>query len=199
MEKEISFQCAANIHILANFHVPGVSQQSKQKNIFGPVWNVHVSNLCGVHSIEVQIGSLSLQGRTSWILTCRGLERFVEELHTYDNKVYTPSTSFLTPKDDPEPVVLTPRINSTGKPVPGTQDSRKDKRDGIPDGTCVTGAYGDESGSDVHSSRINDCTRETGTRIFSKKETPMQERKWIMIPSVRSYDLESLPSRIAKK
>ena len=158
--------------------------QSKKKT-FGPVWNVHVSNLCGVHSIEVQIESLSLQGHTSWILICRGRGRFVEELHTFDNKVYTPSTSFLKPKDDPEPVVLTPWINSTGKPALCTQDSRNIKRDSIPDGTWVTRAYGDESGSDVHSSRINDCTREAGTRIFSKKETPMQERKWIMIPSVR--------------
>ena len=154
---------------------------------------MHVSKLCGVHSIEVQIESLSSQGHTSWILICRGLERFVEELHTYDNKVYTPSTSLLKPKDDPEPVVLTPRINSTRKPVPGTQDSRKDKRDSIPDGTWVTGACGDDSGSDVHSSRINYCARETGTRIYTKKENPMQERKWIMIPSVHSYDPESLP------
>ena len=66
--------------------------------------------------------------------------------------------------------MLTPWIKSTGKKVPGTQDSRKDKRDSIPDGTWVTGAYGDESGSDVHSSRINDSTRETGTRIFQMKK-----------------------------
>ena len=170
----------------------------KAKTTFGPVLNVHVSKLCGVHSFEVQIESLSSQGHTSWMLICRGLERFVEELHTYDNKVYTPSTSLLKPKDDPEPVVLTPRINSTRKPVHGTQDSRKDKRDSIPDGTWVIGAYGDQSGSDVHSSRINDCTRETGTIIFSKKEIPMQERKWIMVPSVHSYDPESLPSKFQK-
>ena len=94
----------------------------------------------------------------------------MDELHSYDNKVNTPSTSLLKPKDDPQPVVLTPRINSTGKPVPGTQDSHKVKRDSIPDGTWVTGAYGDESGSDVHSSRINDCTRETGTINFLRKK-----------------------------
>ena len=131
---------------------------------------MHVSKLCGVHSIEVQIGSISLQGHTSWILICRGRGRFVEELHTYDNEVDTPSTSFLKPKDDPEPVVLTPWIKSTGKPAPGTQDSRKDQRDSIPDGSWVTGACGDESGSDVHSSRMNDCTPETGTRIVQIKK-----------------------------
>ena len=166
-----------------------VCRNNQSKNTCGPVLNVHVWKLCGVHSIEVQIESLSSQGHISWILICRGLD---------DNKVYTPGTSLLKPKDDPEPVVLTPRINSTGKPVPGTQDSRKDKRDNIPDGTWVISAYGDESGSDVHSSRRNDCTRETGTRFLSQKEIPVQERKWIMIPSILSYDLESLPSRISK-
>ena len=52
----------------------------KAKTTCGPVLNVHVSKLCGVHSFEVQIESLGSQGHTSWILICRGLERFVEEL-----------------------------------------------------------------------------------------------------------------------
>ena len=59
-------------------------------------------------------------------------------------------------------------------------------------------AYRNNSESMVHLSGVNSGTRETGTIIYTKKEVPMQERKWIMIPSVRSHDPESLPSRISK-
>ena len=132
-----------------------------------PVLNVHMSKLCDVYSIEVQIESKIMEGHTSWVLVCRGIERFVEELHTFDDKVYNPSTSLL--KNDPEPVVLTPRIHSTGRPVLDTQDSRTDTRHSIPKSIRGIDAYRDDSGSNVHSSQEDHCTRESGTRIVHKK------------------------------
>ena len=63
----------------------------------------------------------------------------MEELHTFDDKVYNPSTSLL--KNDPEPVVLTPRVHSTGKPVFDTQDSRTDTRHSIPKSIRGIDAY----------------------------------------------------------
>ena len=50
----------------------------------------------------------------------------------------------------------------------------------------------------VHLSRVNPCTRETGTKIDTKREVPMQEKNWIMIPAVRSHKRDSLSSHISK-
>ena len=37
------------------------------------VLNVHMSKLCDVHSIEVQIESKIMEGHTSWVLVCTGI------------------------------------------------------------------------------------------------------------------------------
>ena len=36
------------------------------------------------HGIEIQIQSTTTQGQTSWVVICRGKNRFVEELHLKD-------------------------------------------------------------------------------------------------------------------
>ena len=97
-----------------------------------------------------------------------------------------PSTSLLKPKNDPEHVVMAPEIPSTGRRVHGRQDSKRDERDSYPARDRRYGAYRNDSVSMVPLSMVNLCTRETGTRMCTKKEVPMQDRKGITIPAVRS-------------
>ena len=124
--------------------------------------------LCGVHSFEVQSESIIVEGHIFWVLVCRGIERFVDELHTLNDKVYNPSASLL--KKDPEPVVWTPWIHSTRKPVLDTLESRSDSRDSIPYSIRRADAYKDDSGSNVHSAKVDHFTWETGKTIYTKKE-----------------------------
>ena len=77
--------------------------------------------------------------------------------------------SLLKLKKDPEPVVLISRIHSTGKSVLGTQDSRSDIRDNIPESIRGTDACRIDSGSYVQSSIVDHCTQETGTRLYLEK------------------------------
>ena len=53
-------------------------------------------------------------------------------LHSYDSEIYTPSTSLLKPKNDPEHVVMAPQTPDTERPVDGRQDSERDERDSDP-------------------------------------------------------------------
>ena len=85
-----------------------------------------------IHGIEVQIQSLNQPNCSSWILTCRGLERFVNELHSYDSEIFNPSSSLLKPRNDPEHVVMAPETPCTGRPVRGRQDSERNERDSDP-------------------------------------------------------------------
>ena len=113
----------------------------------------------------------------------------MDQLHSFDNEIYTPGTSLLKPKNDSEHVVMALETPSTGTRVHGKQDSERKERDSDLACTRRSGAYRNDSESMVPLSRVNPCSRESGTRIDTKKEVHMQERKWIMILVVRSYDV----------
>ena len=127
----------------------------------GPVLNAHISKLCGIHGIEVQFQSLSQPDCSSWILICRGLERFVEESHSYDSEIHTPSTSLLKPKNDPEHVVMAPETPSTGRRVHGRQDSKRNERTVI---LHATGIRCIQERFSIHGTFINSKPLYTGDR-----------------------------------
>ena len=49
--------------------------------VIGPVLEVHIVLLHGKHGLEINIPSLNDPNRTSWVVICRGKNRFVNELH----------------------------------------------------------------------------------------------------------------------
>ena len=142
----------------------------------GPILNIRISQVFCIYGLEVQIPSLSRPRYSSWILICRGLERFVDELHLHDRHINTPSSSLLRQRNDSEHVVMASEQPSSGKPVRGRQDPERDEWDSEPASTRATGAYRNNSETVVHLSKINSGTRETGTRVYIKKVVPMQDR-----------------------
>ena len=46
--------------------------------IIGPVLQVHMVNFLDNYGIEIQIPSTTTQDRTSWVIVCRGKNRYVE-------------------------------------------------------------------------------------------------------------------------
>ena len=52
--------------------------------MIGPVLQVHIIQFLGTHGIEIQIPSTTTPNRTSWVVICRGKNRFVDELHLRD-------------------------------------------------------------------------------------------------------------------
>ena len=122
----------------------------------------------------------------------------MEESHSYDSEIHTPSTSLLKLKNDPQHAAMVPETPSTGRRVHGRQDSKRNERDSYPARDRGYGAYRNDSVSMVPLSIVNLCTRETGTRICTKKEVTMQDRKGVTIPAVRSNNPDSLSSHISK-
>ena len=55
------------------------------RTLSGPVIEVHVAQLLGNHGFEIKIQSPNDPDRTSWVLICRGKNRYVDELHTPDS------------------------------------------------------------------------------------------------------------------
>ena len=151
----------------------------------GPVLNIHISGLFGIcNGIEVQIPSPNKPNYSSWLLICRGLERFVDEL--------------LNQRSDPEHVVTAPELFCSGSLVHGRQDSENNVRDRDHVCTQLTGAHRKHLEFMVHLSEVNLRARETGTRVYSKKEVPMPERNWITILAALPYMMDSLSSNIWK-
>ena len=72
------------------------------------------------------------------------------------------------------------------------------KQGSEPFSTQVTGAHRNTSESMVHLSQVNLRTRETGFRVYTKRQVPKPERNWITIPAVHSFLKNSLSSNISK-
>ena len=71
-------------------HFPRVDPRSRTyagipgRTVIGPVIEVHVAQLLDNHGLEIKIPSPNNPERTSWVVTCRGKNRFVNELHIPD-------------------------------------------------------------------------------------------------------------------
>ena len=62
----------------------GIYATIRGLTIIGPVLQVHIIHYLGINGIEIQIPSTTTKKRTSWKVTCRGKNRYVEELHLRD-------------------------------------------------------------------------------------------------------------------
>ena len=111
----------------------------------------------------------------------------MDELHLYDSQICNPSSSLFNQRNDPEHVMTAPELPCSGKPIRRRQDPENNEQGSEPACTQVTGAYRNTSESMVHLSEVTFCTREIGTRVYTKKQVPMPERNWIRIPAVHSY------------
>ena len=154
-----------------------------KKNIY-----IYIRQLFGIYGIEVQILSLNWTNqiilhrlwyaedlRDSWMSCISMTVKFVT------------SSSLFNQRNDPEHVVTAPEQLCSGKPVRWRQDPENNERDREPFCTQLTGAHRNTSASMVHLSEVNLRTRETRTRVYTKKEVPMPERNWITIFAVHSY------------
>ena len=64
------------------------------QTFIGLVLQVHVIHYLGINGIEFQIPSTTTQERTSWVVICRGKNRYVENLHLNDPD-HNPTSSDL--------------------------------------------------------------------------------------------------------
>ena len=64
------------------------------QTIIGPVLQVNIIRYLDISGIEIQILSTTTKDRTSWVVICRGKNRFVEELHLNDPD-HNPTSSDL--------------------------------------------------------------------------------------------------------
>ena len=56
---------------------------------------VHMIQILGTHVLEIQIPCMTTPNRTSWVVICRGRNRYVDELHVRDPGHNPTSTEFL--------------------------------------------------------------------------------------------------------
>ena len=84
MVLELSPQHAENIHFFGQTQDPERTQRFPGRTVIGPVVEVHVVQLLGNHEIENFIQPPNNPERTSWVVICRGKNRFVDELHIPD-------------------------------------------------------------------------------------------------------------------
>ena len=54
------------------------------RTLIGPVLKVHIIQFLGTHGIEIHIPSTTTPNRTSWVVICRGRNRYVDESHLRD-------------------------------------------------------------------------------------------------------------------
>ena len=60
----------------------------------GPVLRVHIIRYLDIGGIEIQIPSTTTKDWTSWVVICRGKNRYMEVLHLYDPN-HNPTSSEL--------------------------------------------------------------------------------------------------------
>ena len=63
--------------------------------VIGPVLELHSVLLHGKHGLEIKIPSPNDPNRTSWVVICRGNNRFVNELHIPNPEHNLTSTELL--------------------------------------------------------------------------------------------------------
>ena len=148
----------------------------------GPILNMRVSKVLCIHGIEVQIESLSKPQHCSRVLICKGIGRFVDELHHRDHNLNVPSSMLLRERKGPEHVERVSEIASTRKPV---------RRERI---QKVLYRSRRRLGNRCESFR-KPCPEPV---CYRKKIVPMRDREWITIPAFDSCNKNYTSSAISK-
>ena len=79
MVLEIELQHAESLHTFVLASHSRLYAAIPERTLNGPVLQVHIIQLLGTHGIEIQIPSTTTPDRNSWIVTCRGKNRFMDE------------------------------------------------------------------------------------------------------------------------
>ena len=77
----------------------------------GPVIEVRIVRIVGVHGFEVAVLSIKGQSTTSWVLTPRGKNRFVDEMEDPNISPNVTSINLLKEQANSEKQVFTKMLN----------------------------------------------------------------------------------------
>ena len=81
--------------------------------MIGPVLKVHIVLLHGKHGLDIKIPSPN-QKRSSWVVICRGKNRFVDELHIPNPEHNLISSELLEKRQEIELCLVEQEPSSTG-------------------------------------------------------------------------------------
>ena len=79
MVLEIELQHAESIHTPRADPNSRIYAAIPERTAIEPVLQVHVIKFLGTYGIEIQIPSATTKDRSSWVVICRGKNRFVDE------------------------------------------------------------------------------------------------------------------------
>ena len=79
MVLEIELQHAESIHTPRADSNSRIYAAIAERTAIEPVLQVHVIKFLGTYGIEIQIPSATTKDRSSWVVICRGKNRFVDE------------------------------------------------------------------------------------------------------------------------
>ena len=89
-----------NCEITTTLEDDGWRRSKSTNQEIGPVLNIWIATIVDVPGIEVQVPSLRTPGRSLWILTLRGHERFVNEIHRHNSEIVNHSSSLRTKEEN---------------------------------------------------------------------------------------------------
>ena len=97
-----------------------------------PILNIGIALIVDVPGIEVQVPSLSDLWRSMWILTNRGKERFVNEIHRHKPGIVNDTSLLGTKQEDLENVSFESVKPASGNRGYGSEDSDSAKSNDKP-------------------------------------------------------------------
>ena len=77
-------EIAENTHFFVKIKKSRISATVPGQTTVGPALQVHIIQYLGINGMEILILSTTTKERTSWVVICRGNNRYVEELHLND-------------------------------------------------------------------------------------------------------------------
>ena len=137
------------------------------QTIIGPALQVHIIRDLDISGIKIQIPSTTPKDRTSWVMMCRGKNRYVEELHLNDPD-HNPTSSELLEHIELERSVAKEREPGSTKMEPPW------------------------SIEETHGKQLKFQTNPVYN--YSEVVVPIEERKWNDIPARKFFKGDSLPT-----
>ena len=147
----------------------------------GPVLHVHMVKFLDNYGIEIQIPSTVTQGQASWVIICRGKNRYVENLSLQNpGRAHTSSEvlleRFITKSNEPCNVEMESSSASVGKPV-ATQT--KKSVEGI---------------GETHANQVVEQQKP----LYNEEFIDVGDRKWKDIPACKHYNRSTPSAEISK-
>ena len=127
----------------------------------GPVIDIKVVQIIGVHGIEIAVPSMRDDSRTSWVLITRGKNRFFDELEDPSVSPHVPSSNLLKQEAESK------EANTAEKDYKSSWQQSSDQ-------------------NPSSSSRIgpNPVQLEANPMCFTKRTMDTQKRMWKTIPNI---------------